>query len=165
MGTLVGAGLGALSAFALYILGFGLELLNCACQILTFNCDGGDAIPFLWEDGSFWKVLIFCTIAGTVIGFIYDVVHAKMKADEERAKKEAAQSEEAKQRRIKLAQDIKTAAQSKLQQIYALQKQVEKYDITPRYISNDVQEKGWRLLNDALNSNEEITIMIEGLEE
>ena len=164
MGVLVGAALGALSALALYVLGFGLELLNCACQIVTFNCDGGDAIPFLWQDGSFWKVLIFCTVAGAVIGLIYDIVHAKAKADEEKAKKEAEQSEAAKQRRMKLAQKAKSSAQSKLEQVYTLQKQVEKYNITTRYVGSDLQETGWKLLNNALNANEEIKVLIENLD-
>ena len=164
MGVLVGAALGALSSLALYVLGFGLELLNCACQIVTFNCDGGDAIPFLWQDGSFWKVLIFCTVAGAVIGLIYDIVHAKAKADEEKAKKEAEQSEAAKQRRMKLAQKAKSSAQSKLEQVYTLQKQVEKYNITPRYVGSDLQETGWKLLNNALNANEEIKVLIENLD-
>jgi hypothetical protein len=38
---LAGAGIGAGVAVLLYVLGFGIELLNCACQILTCNCDGG----------------------------------------------------------------------------------------------------------------------------
>lgn len=165
MGIFVGAALGALSAIAIYVLGFGLELLNCACQIVTFNCEGGDAIPFLWQDGSFWKVLIFCTIAGAVIGLIYEIVQAKAKADKERAQKEEEQFEAAKQRRMKLAQKAKSSAQSKLEQVYTLQKQVEKYNMTPRYVSSDLQETGWKQLNSALSANEEIKILIENLEQ
>lgn len=36
-----GAATGAGVALILYVLGFGVELVNCACQILTCNCDGG----------------------------------------------------------------------------------------------------------------------------
>lgn len=63
---LAGAGIGAGVVLILYVLGFGVELLNCACQILTCNCDGGDAIPWMWSGDSFGHVLLFCTIADAV---------------------------------------------------------------------------------------------------
>ena len=52
-----GAAAGAGVALILYVLGFGVELVNCACQILTCNCDGGDAIPGMWSGDSFLHVL------------------------------------------------------------------------------------------------------------
>ena len=55
---LAGAGIGAGVVLILYVLGFGVELLNCACQILTCNCDGGDAIPWMWSGDSFGHVLL-----------------------------------------------------------------------------------------------------------
>lgn len=79
---LAGAGIGAGVVLILYVLGFGVELLNCACQILTCNCDGGDAIPWMWSGDSFGHVLLFCTIAGAVIGLIYGIYKMKATADE-----------------------------------------------------------------------------------
>lgn len=107
---LAGAGIGAGVALILYVLGFGVELLNCACQILTCNCDGGDAIPGMWSGDSFGHVLLFCTIAGAVIGLIYGVYKMKAAADEEAARKKAENSEEARKQRVKWADEVKQKA-------------------------------------------------------
>lgn len=107
---LAGAGIGAGVALLLYVLGFGVELINCACQIITCDCDGGDAIPAMWEGGSFISVLLFCTIAGAVIGLIYGIYKMKVASDEEARRRAAANSEEAKKQRIKWAGEVKQKA-------------------------------------------------------
>lgn len=107
--TLVGAGIGAVGAVALYVLGFGVELLNCACQIITYNCDG-DAIPGMWEGGSFLSVFLFCLIAGAVIGFIYGIYKVKAASDAETARKEAENSEAARKQRTQWASEVKQKA-------------------------------------------------------
>lgn len=107
---LAGAAIGAGVALILYVLGFGLELLNCACQIITCNCDGGDAIPGMWSGDSFLNVLLFCSIAGAVIGLVYGIIKMKQVADEETARKNAATSEEARKQRKKWASEIKQKA-------------------------------------------------------
>ena len=107
---LAGAGIGAGVALILYVLGFGVELLNCACQILTCNCDGGDAIPGMWSGDSFGHVLLFCTIAGAVIGLIYGIYKMKAAADEEAARRNAENSEEARKQRVKWADEVKQKA-------------------------------------------------------
>lgn len=107
---LAGAGIGAGVALLLYVLGFGVELINCACQIITCDCDGGDAIPAMWEGGSFISVLLFCTIAGAVIGLIYGIYKMKVASDEEARRRAAADSEEAKKQRIKWAGEVKQKA-------------------------------------------------------
>lgn len=112
LAMLAGAGIGAGVALALYVLGFGVELINCACQIITCDCDGGDAIPAMWEGGSFWSVLLFCTIAGAVIGLIYGIYKMKVASDEEARRRAAADSEEAKNQRIKWAGEVKQKALS-----------------------------------------------------
>lgn len=110
--TLAGACIGAIAAIALYILGFCVELLNCACQIITCDCDGGDAIPIMWEGGTFWSILLFCTIAGAVIGLIYGIYKMKAESDEEARRRAAAESEAAKNQRIKWAGEVKQKALS-----------------------------------------------------
>lgn len=112
LAMLAGAGIGAGVALAIYILGLGVELVNCACQIVTCNCDGGDAIPALWGDGSFLSVFLFCTIAGAVVGLIYGIYKMKVASDKEARKKAAADSEEAKKQRIKWASEVKQKALS-----------------------------------------------------
>lgn len=112
LAMLAGAGIGAGVALALYVLGFGVELLNCACQIITCDCDGGDAIPAMWNGDSFISVLLFCTIAGAVIGLIYGIYKMKVASDEEAARRAAANSEEAKRQRIKWAGEVKQKALS-----------------------------------------------------
>lgn len=109
---LAGAAIGAGVAIALYVLGFGVELINCACQIITCNCEGGDAIPGMWEGSSFVSVLLFCTIAGAVIGLIYGIYKMKVASDEAARLREAANSKEAKKQRIKWAGEVKQKALS-----------------------------------------------------
>jgi len=105
-----GAAAGALLSLVLYVLGFGIELINCACQIITCNCDGGDAIPGMWESGSFFNVLIFCAIGGAIIGLIYGIYKMKAAADEEAARRNAENSEAARQQRVKWAGEVKQKA-------------------------------------------------------
>lgn len=112
LAMLAGAGIGAGVAIALYVLGFGVELINCACQIITCDCDGGDAIPGMWDGGSFVSVLLFCTIAGAVIGLIYGIYKMKVASDEAARLRDAANSEEAKNQRIKWAGEVKQKALS-----------------------------------------------------
>lgn len=107
---LAGAAIGAGVALVLYVLGFGLELLNCACQIITCNCDGGDAIPGMWSGDSFLQVLLFCSIAGAVIGLVYGIYKMKEAADAEVAQRNAEISEEARKQRKKWASEIKQKA-------------------------------------------------------
>lgn len=102
-----GAAIGAGVAFVLYALGFGVELLNCACQILTCNCDGGNAIPVMWSGDSFLHVLLFCTIGGAIIGLVYGIYKIKAAIDEETARRNAENSEEARKQRVKWADEVK----------------------------------------------------------
>lgn len=112
LSMLAGAGIGAGVALIIYVLGFCIELINCACQIITCDCDGGDAIPAMWEGGSFVTILLFCTIAGAVIGLIYGIYKMKVASDEEARRKAAADSEEAKNQRMKWAGEVKQKALS-----------------------------------------------------
>lgn len=108
--TLAGGGIGATIAVVLYILGFGVELVNCACQIVTCNCDGGDAIPGMWSSGSFTSVLIFCIIGGAVIGFIYGLFSVKAERDAEARKRDEENSEAARKQREQWANEVKQNA-------------------------------------------------------
>lgn len=104
---LAGAGIGAGVAIALYILGGCIEILNCACQIATCNCEGDSAMPGIWQGDVFWHVLLFCVIGGAIIGLIVGLCKMKAAADEEAAKRNLANSEEAKRQRQKWAGQIK----------------------------------------------------------
>ena len=105
-GAVIGAGV----ALILYALGFIIELVNCACQIVTFNCDGGDAIPGMWSGSSFLHVLLFCAICGAIIGLIYGIYKMKVAADEEAAKKNAENAEADRKQRIIWAVEVKQKA-------------------------------------------------------
>lgn len=110
MTMLAGVGIGAGVALVLYLLGFGVELVNCACQLLTCNLDGGDAIPGMWSGESFGHVLLFCAIVGAVIGLVYGLIKMKAAADEEAARRNAENSEEARKQRVKWASEAKKKA-------------------------------------------------------
>jgi len=105
-----GAAAGAGVALILYALGFVVEILNCACNIISCNCDGGDAIPGMWNGDAFLHVLIFCTIGGAIIGLVYGLYKMKAAADEETARKNAEYSEKARKQRVKWADEVKQKA-------------------------------------------------------
>lgn len=130
-----GAGIGAVVAIALYVLGFGVEFLNCACHIITCDCSGERAIPAMWEDGSFLSVLLFCTIAGAVVGLIYGICKMKIEKNEAARLRDIANSEEAKKQRIKLAKGVKQKA---VEVANICEKNVKNYEplITPTYKSD-----------------------------
>lgn len=102
-GAAIGAGVG----LAIYILGFCVELINCACHIISCNCDFGNAIPSMWESESFLMVLIFCSICGAIIGFIYGLFKMKSINDAKIAKQNAEISEAARIQRVQWAAEIK----------------------------------------------------------
>lgn len=107
---LCGAGIGLVVAVLLYVFGGGLELLNCAYQILSCSFQSGTVIPEMWSGDSFTHVCLFCVIGGTIIGLVYGIYKVKVAADEEAARKRAENSEEARQQRIKWANDVKQRA-------------------------------------------------------
>lgn len=107
-----GAAIGAGISILLYVLGFGVELINCACQIITCNCDGGDAIPGMWEGSTFKSVFLFCVICGAIIGLVYGIYKMKEVADEEAARKYEENSEIARRQREHRAGDVKKIAMS-----------------------------------------------------
>lgn len=107
-----GAAIGAGISILLYVLGFGVELINCACQIITCNCEGGDAIPGMWEVSTFKNIFLFCAICGAVIGLVYGIYKMKEVADEEAARKYEENSEIARKQREHRAGDLKKIAMS-----------------------------------------------------
>lgn len=135
-----GAGIGACVAGALYLLGFGIELINCACQIITCDCEGGDAIPGMWNGDSFWSILLFCTIAGAVVGLVYGLYKMKMASDEESRRRAAAESEEAKNQRIKWAGEVKQKA---LSVANSCEKNAKEYKqlVSPQYKSDSQMDE------------------------
>lgn len=105
-GALAGIGV----AIILYVLGGALELLNCTCNIVSCNLDGGDAIPGMWEGSTFFTVLLFCVIICAVIGLIYGLCKMRSEATQAEAKKKAENSEQARLQRVAWANEIKDNA-------------------------------------------------------
>ena len=110
--TLGGAVIGAIGAVVLYLLGFCVELLNCACNIISCNFRGGDAIPGFWTGKSFIAVLMFCVVGGAVIGLVYGIYNAKTESNAKAAKRNEENSERARRQRIQWASEIKQKALS-----------------------------------------------------
>lgn len=94
---LAGTGIGACVALALYVLAVFTEVLS------------GNAVPGWF---TFLSILPFFTIAGTVIGLISGIYKMKVASDKEARRRAAADSEEAKQQRIKWADEVKKKALS-----------------------------------------------------
>ncbi len=133
--TLAGACLGAVSSIAVYILGFCFELLNCACQIISCNFDGGSLFPAMWDEGGFWSVFLFCTIAGAVIGLIYGICMMILERNEEARCRAAADAEAAKKQRIKWAGEVKQKALS-VANICEKNAKEYKAPVSPNYKAN-----------------------------
>lgn len=104
--TLKGAAIGAGGAVCLFIIGFCIEILNVGCAILTCDCDK----PMVFDWTGMWGLLLLCTIGGAVIGFFYGIYKAKEESDAEAAKRNAANSEEARKQRVKWAGEVKQKA-------------------------------------------------------
>lgn len=140
LAMLAGAIIGACVALVLYVIGFGVELINCACQIITCDCDGGDAIPGMWSSSSFVSVLLFCAIAGAIIGLVYGIYKMKVKADEEARRRVAVNSEEARKQRVNWASEIKEKSLN-VANICAKNKRINKNLISTTYqASNQMTE-------------------------
>lgn len=105
-----GAVAGAVLSLVLYLLGGIVELFNCACHIVSCNCEGGDAIPWLWNGESFLTVLLFCSIGGAIIGLVYGICKMKSASNAKKARIAAENSEEAKKQRVKWAKEAKQRA-------------------------------------------------------
>ena len=104
--TLAGAIFGAIGAICLSIAGFFMELLNLGCAILTLDCDK----PMIFNWSEIWWLLLICVIGGAVVGFFYGIYKAKEESDAETAKRNAANSEEARKQRVKWAGEVKQKA-------------------------------------------------------
>lgn len=106
LSMLVGAGIGACVAVALYLLGICVELINCACQIISCNFDSDGAIPAMWEGETFLRVALFCAIAGAVIGLIYGIYKMKMDFDQEVSRRAAEELQKERLQRINWGKEV-----------------------------------------------------------
>lgn len=105
---LAGVGIGLGAAIAIWLLSLVWSLLSCACNIASCNWNGSSADPMGGD--AFLHVLLFCVIGGAVIGLIVGIVKTKAKYDEEAAKKNFANSEEARRQRERWAGEVKQKA-------------------------------------------------------
>lgn len=108
--TIGGALLGGLVALGLYVLGFGAEFINCACNIAACDFSGGDLIPAMWNWDSFIRVLIFCAIGGAAIGLVIGFSQARAKGREKAAERAAQKAESARRQRTEWAEQIQKKA-------------------------------------------------------
>lgn len=105
---LAGAGIGLGAAVALWLLSVVWSLLSCTCQIVSCNWNASTPEPMGGD--AFFHVLLFCVIGGVIIGLIVGIVKTKAKVDEETAKRNAANSEEARRQRERWAGEVKQKA-------------------------------------------------------
>lgn len=157
LGTIIGASAGLL----LYALGFVVELCNCACQIITCDCSGKDAIPAMWSSGAFGSVMLFCTIGGCVIGAIYGAALGIQEYNVKREAEAAARAKSALEQRQKYAAELKSDLQKKLQSAYTAQNNAKNFDFSSGYSSDSMQHRGWIELNEVENLNEDLKAIIE----
>ena len=108
LSLLAGAGIGVAAAIAIWLLSLIWSLLNCACHIVS--CQWNASSPDPLSGDAFLHVLLFCVIGGAIIGLIVGIVKTKAKYDEEAAKRNAANSEEARRQRERWAGEVKQKA-------------------------------------------------------
>lgn len=157
--------IGAIIAVSLYALGVVIELGNCACGILTFDCDRGDALPFMWSLNSFMMCIIWTTIGGAVIGGIYGASVGIQEKNARDAAKNAEILEKAKRQREFNADTLKTVVNEKHTIIHSYKEEAYGYSIPCNYYATDLQKKGWLKLSNAYDSNLEMQEIIEDIEE
>lgn len=157
--------IGAIIAVALYALGFVIELGNCACGILTCDCDRGDALPFMWSWDSFMTCIAWTTIGGAVIGGIYGAGVGIQEKNARDAAMNAEALEKAKKQREHNATTLKTEVNAKHTTIHSYQKEAYSYSIPSGYRATDLQKNGWMKLSNAYDSNLEMQAIIEDIEE
>lgn len=102
-GFVIGAGI----VVVIYILGFGIELINCTCQILTCNCNGNDVFPKMWNMNTFGNLVMFCGFCGMIIGLIYGIYTVKVEAGKEKQRRNIEKLERERNHRIRWAQEIR----------------------------------------------------------
>ena len=106
LNTLKGAVVGAIGAVFLFVAGFFIEVFNVGCAIVTCDCDK----PMVFDWSGMWGLLFICVIGGAVVGFFYGIYKAKEESVAETAKRNAANSEEARKQRVKWAGEVKQKA-------------------------------------------------------
>lgn len=158
-GLFIGAGI----ALALYALGFVIELGNCACGILTCDCDRGDALPFMWTDNSFKTCIMWTTVGGAVIGGIYGMcVGIQEKHARDMENNTEILNRERNQREHNAAM-LKTEVNKKYDLIRSYQDRAYGYALSSKYRAVDLQKNGWLKLNNAYDSNLEIQEIIDDI--
>lgn len=157
--------IGAIIAVALYALGVVIELGNCACGILTCDCDRGDALPFMWSWNSFWTCMAWTTIGSAVIGGIYGASLGIQEKRERDAALSAEALEKAKKQREHNAATLKSEVNAKHTTIHSYQKEAYGYAISSGYRAVELQKSGWLKLSGAYDSNLEMQAIIEDIEE
>lgn len=157
--------IGVIIAAALYVLGFVIELGNCAYSILTCDCNRGDALPFMWSGNSFLICMAWTTIGSAVIGGIYGAGLGIQEKGERAAALSAEALEKAKKQREHNAATLKSEVNAKHTAIHSYQKEAYGYAISSGYRAVELQKNGWLKLSSAYDSNLEMQAIIEDIEE
>lgn len=160
-GLLIGAGI----AVALYALGFGVELCNCACSIVTCNCDPQNALPFMWNGDAFKKCILVTTIGGGIIGGIYGAVLGIQERNLRIKERNKMNSEAAAAHRKRNADTLRREVQRVLTSAYVKQKQVNDYALPASYVGTERQKDGWEALKSAYDTNAELQAIVKEISE
>ena len=110
LSLMLGAGIGVGVSLLVYVLGFVVEMFNCACNCFSCNSEYADVLPFLWEEGRFISIFIFCVIAGAIIGLIVGLFKYKIDYDEKAKKQREAEETQDYNQRRKTAVTVKNYA-------------------------------------------------------
>lgn len=103
--VLMGAGIGAIIAIGLFVLGFAIEILNIGCAIITCNCN--QSMVFDWSGSNIWSLIWMFAAGGAIIGLFYGIFSYRLEKENEKEKKSAEEIEKARRLRISWASSLK----------------------------------------------------------
>lgn len=158
LGPIVGFGFTIL----VYILGGGVEILNCGLSLIRCNFGFDKALPTLWSMKTLKNIIKYAMFGGCIFGGIYG--YSLDNKEKEQKEKEQKEQEEKEQRR-QYANELKTDLQFKLESAYAIQNKINQYEISSNFVSDTKIFDGWAILNEIENNNEELKKIIKEITE
>lgn len=146
-GLIAGAVIGFICSLAIYLLSGIFEILNCAWQIISCQCNFDSVLP-VWSSGTFWKIALFCAIAGAVIGIIYGIFeNIQERKNREAAARASDAQREAEQRQI-YAKELQKEIAQILNKVLKIQTELKTFDLESKYFGPEGQKNAWDAMRD-----------------
>lgn len=141
-------------------MGVVVEILGCACNILSCKWNAGNTLPFLWRGNMFVTILLVCTIGGALIGGLVGAIMAEEERRRLKAERDADMSEKAIRHRRNNAELMKKKTPGILENTNHFNGLVKNYRFMATYELKTITEKGWVSISRVM-SNDAMLSLIE----